>query len=215
MKIAPEGWPFVVFFAAIAAGTYFLFGRNILVASAPFVIVLFMFYFFRDPDRAPASAEGFVAPADGRVIVVKETDEYPDVGKGALKISIFMSPMNVHVNRASCAGSVESVKHFPGSYKAAYKDEASSLNERTELLIKTPGGSRVMQRQVAGFIARRTVCRVGAGDSLERGARYGLIKFSSRVDAYFPPGAKPSVKIGDRVKSGETIVAMPPSKGVK
>lgn len=201
---AKEGYPFIAVFAVVTVLAYFAFGRGIWVV--PLILTLFMFYFFRDPDRIPASSEGYISPADGRVIVVNETIE-PDYIKGkALQISIFMSPLNVHVNRAPCGGLVEVVKYTPGKYLAAYKDDAPYKNENTVMLLNSPDG-KVLLRQVAGFIARRTVCRAKVGDTLKKAERFGLIKFSSRVDVYFPEGSTPVVKVGDKVRAGETVIA--------
>lgn len=210
MKLAPEGWPFVAAFVVLTAVVFFFFGR--WPALLPLVLTLFMVYFFRDPDRTPASLEGYLAPADGRVIVVKETFEGTHLKKDALMISIFMSPFNVHVNRAPCKGSVAGVFHTPGKFSAAYKDEASIHNENTVMLLKCGQDDTLLVRQVAGFVARRTVCRVKPGDSLERGQRYGMIKFSSRLDVYLPKGTVPAVKLGDRVKAGETVIAAAPEE---
>jgi phosphatidylserine decarboxylase len=122
------------------------------------------------------------------------------------QVSIFMSPFNVHVNRAPCAGRVKKVQHNRGSFFAAYKDEASIKNENIEMVLGTEYGD-ILVRQVAGFLARRAVCRKKEGDSLERGERYGVIKFSSRVDVYLPKDIVVNVKINDNVKAGETVLA--------
>jgi phosphatidylserine decarboxylase len=123
----------------------------------------------------------------------------------AKEISIFMSPLDVHVNRAPCDGSVKNVKYSPGKFMVAYKDEASLKNENIALLLEWEEGS-VLVRQVAGFVARRAVCRVKPGDILRRGQRYGIIKFSSRLDVYLPKQSKIMVKLGDKVKAGETVI---------
>jgi phosphatidylserine decarboxylase len=122
------------------------------------------------------------------------------------QISIFMSPFNVHVNRVPCDGRVKTVQHNRGSFLAAYKDEASIRNENIEMVLETSYGD-VLVRQVAGFIARRAVCRKRAGDVLRRGERYGVIKFSSRVDVYLPKDVEINVSINDSVKAGETVIA--------
>ena len=117
-----------------------------------------------------------------------------------------MSPFYVHVNRAPCDGTVSAVKHNPGRYLSAYKEEASRVNENNEMALDTRHG-RILVRQVAGFVARRTVCRVRVGDTLEQGERFGMIKFGSRVDVYLPFESQVQVKPGDRVKAGETVLA--------
>jgi len=122
------------------------------------------------------------------------------------QVSIFMSPFNVHVNRAPCDGKVKTVQHNKGSFFAAYKDEASIKNENIEMVLETSYGD-ILVRQVAGFIARRAVCRKTEGDVVGRGERYGVIKFSSRVDVYLPKDVEIKVKINDNVKAGETVIA--------
>lgn len=204
MKFAPEGYPFIVFFglATIAAG--FFGGR--FYAMLPFILTVFMFYFFRDPERyAPADKNVFVSPADGKVIVIRDVHESKHLDADVKEISIFMSPMNVHVNRAPCDGRVKTVKHNEGRFCAAYKDEASVCNENIEMILETEYGD-VLVRQVAGFVARRAVCRKKEGDIVKRGERYGVIKFSSRLDVYIPGSAKIRVTLGDTVKAGETII---------
>jgi phosphatidylserine decarboxylase len=122
-------------------------------------------------------------------------------------VSIFMSPLNVHVNRAPCDGKVITVKYSPGKFMAAYRDEASMKNENIVMVLDGKQGN-VMVRQVAGFVARRAVCRSKVGDFLRRGERYGMIKFSSRLDLYLPREAEIEVKLGDRVKAGESVIAV-------
>lgn len=177
----------------------------------PIVLLAFMVYFFRDPERITPGGPGqFVAPADGRVLAVREIRDdsrYP--GFEGLLVAIFMSPMNVHVNRAPMDGTVRSVDHVPGRFMAAFRDEATMANEHIDMVMEG-GQGRILVRQIAGFVARRAVCRVRPGDSLSRGERYGLIKFSSRVDVVLPKGTMPSVKVDDRVFSGETVIGILP-----
>ena len=172
----------------------------------PFVLTLFMFYFFRDPERVPPTGDNiFVSPADGKIIRIKESGEDGYLKGNATEISIFMSPLNVHVNRAPCDGMVEYVRHAPGKFLSAFKDEASLKNENIALGLDTSHG-RILVRQVAGFVARRAVCRVKPGDVLKKGERYGMIKFSSRLDVYLPKNTSIKVKLGDKVKAGETVL---------
>jgi phosphatidylserine decarboxylase len=204
MKLAPEGYPFIIFFGLAAIATAFLGGG--FYAVAPLIITLFMVHFFRDPDRnAPDDRGAFVSPADGRVILIRDVHEPKYIHADTKEISIFMSPMDVHVNRAPCDGRVKSVKHNEGRFCAAYKDEASVCNENIEMVLETQYGD-LLVRQVAGFLARRAVCRKKEGDTLKRGERYGIIKFSSRVDLYMPGSVKLRIKLGDAVKAGETII---------
>jgi phosphatidylserine decarboxylase len=167
-----------------------------------------MLYFFRDPERiAPEGDNIFVSPADGKVIFIKNVREDQHLKSDAIEVSIFMSPLNVHVNRAPCDGVVESVVHTSGKFLSAFKHEASLQNENIAMLLNTKHG-KVLVRQVAGFVARRAVCRVKPGDALEKGQRYGIIKFSSRLDVYLPKDADIKVKLGDKVKAGETIIGI-------
>lgn len=203
-RFAPEGYPFIAGSAALALGVYVLFGP--LAAALPLALALFMLYFFRDPERRPAG-EGFLSPADGRVIKVEEVYEGDYLRGKARLISIFMSPLDVHVNRSPCDGEVREVRHTPGSFKSAYTEDAHLGNENTAMLLDRGGPGPVLVRQVAGSLARRVVCRVRPGDRLGRGQRYGMIKFSSRVDLYLPPDSAVKVKFREKVRAGETVLA--------
>jgi len=204
MKIAGEGRPFISFFAIITVIS--LLAGGILAFPLPFILTLFMVYFFRDPDRTIPEGENiFVAPADGRIIQIHNVQEQQALKDDTLEISIFMSPFNVHVNRAPCDGVVEAVVHTPGRFLSAFKPEASLQNENIAMTLNGDNG-KILVRQVAGFLARRAVCRVRPGDALKKGERYGLIKFSSRLDVYLPKDTEINVKSGDRVRAGETIL---------
>jgi len=204
MKFAAEGYPYIGAAAAVTVICFWVGGAG--AAAVPAFITAFMFYFFRDPERAVPTEQGlFVAPADGKVIVIRETDETDYLRAVVTQISIFMSPLNVHVNRVPCDAKVKSVKHTKGIFLAAYKDEASIRNEHIDMVLETRYGD-VLVRQVAGFVARRAVCRVAEGDVLQRGQRYGIIKFSSRVDVYMPKDAAVKVQVGDMVVAGETVL---------
>jgi phosphatidylserine decarboxylase len=205
LKVAPEGLPFIIV-SAIVTIIVFLIWKNWIVAF-PFVILLFMLFFFRDPERnIPKFADAIVSPADGKIIKIEKMYEHEYLKKDVMKISIFMSPFNVHVNRAPYSGSVLAVAHNAGGFFAAYKDDASIRNENIAMVIKTIKGD-ILVRQVAGFVARRAVCRAKPGDILTTGDRYGLIKFSSRVDLYLPLDVEIAVKLKDKVTSGESILA--------
>lgn len=206
-KLAPEGYPYIVFFSVLTIISFFITG-GIWIALLPFVLTLFMLYFFRDPERiAPEGDNVFVSPADGKVILIKDVYEDRHLKSDAIEVSIFMSPLNVHVNRAPCDGVVESVVHTKGKFLSAFKHEASLQNENIAMLLNTRHG-KVLVRQVAGFVARRAVCRVKPGDTLKKGQRYGIIKFSSRLDVFLPKDADIKVKLGDKVKAGETIIGV-------
>ncbi len=206
IKIAPEGYPFVGFFAVASAVALFAVGLH--AAAVLFALVLFMLFFFRDPERHVPPDKGFISPADGRVVSIAPQYERDHLKTNALRISIFMSPFNVHVNRSPCDGEVLAVKHTPGSFKAAFKESASLKNENTAMLLKN-GSDNILVRQVAGFLARRTVCRVRPGSTLKRGERFGMIKFSSRLDIYLPSDVRVIVRPNDRVRAGETLLAAP------
>ena len=209
MKFAPEGYPFIIFFGLATIAAAFLGGT--FFASLPFILTVFMLYFFRDPERLiPDDENVFVSPADGKVILIRDVNEPKYLHADVKEISIFMSPVNVHVNRAPCNGRVKTVKHNEGSFCAAYKDEASVCNENIEMVLETEYGD-VLVRQVAGFLARRAVCRKKEGDVLNRGERYGVIKFSSRLDIYIPGKANIRIRLGDTVKAGETIIGEMPN----
>ena len=204
MKLATEGYPYIVGFSAISAFAYL--AGNIWIASIPLILTLFMAFFFRDPERKIPEGKGlFVSPADGKIIAIADAFENEYLHADTKEISIFMSPLNVHVNRVPCSGVVKTVKHTPGGFKAAYLDEASISNENIAMHLECEKGD-VLVRQVAGYVARRAVCRAEPGDSLNRGDRYGIIKFSSRLDVYLPKDIDIKVKLGDIVKAGETII---------
>lgn len=193
MKIDPAGYPFIILLAILSPITS--------------IITLFMLYFFRDPDRKIPKKDGVVvSPADGKVIIADQTEETKYFHEKRPQVSVFMSLFNVHVNRSPMDGKVVMVKHNKGRFMPAFKEEASLKNENIEMILET-GHGKTLVRQVAGLIARRTVCRAAPGDSLKRGERFGIIKFSSRVDIYMPQEYKITVKTGDTVKAGETIIA--------
>lgn len=204
IKLAPEGSPFIIGFLILTI----IFSIFLpAVTFIPALLTAFMVYFFRDPERAvPEGRDLFVAPADGRIIVIRDVHEPQYLNAEVKQVSIFMSPLNVHVNRVPCDGKVRKVVHNRGSFLAAYKDEASIKNENIEMVYETGYGD-ILLRQVAGFIARRAVCRKKEGDVLKRGERYGVIKFSSRVDIYLPKDVEIKVKINDTVKAGKSVLA--------
>lgn len=203
IPVAKEGWPFI-FPPAAAACILAVVGRW-APASAASALALAFLGFFRDPERrAPDVAGAVVAPADGKVMEVAYADD-AWVGS-AVRVSIFLSPLDVHVNRAPVAASVTGVEYRAGKFLAAYKPEASEVNERCTL--ELAGQEHVTVRQIAGVLARRIVCRVRIGDRVECGERYGLIRFGSRTDLFVPRASEIRVKVGDRVRGGETIMAL-------
>ncbi len=168
--------------------------------------------FFRDPERVvPVGEQLVTSPADGKVVAIAEQlAETRFLGKACTRVSIFMSPLNVHVNRAPVDGTVVAVEHSEGRFHAAFLDKASEDNERNAVVVEDPRGERVLFVQIAGQLARRIVCNVAPGDRVRRGDRYGMIMFGSRLDLYLPEMVKLTVAIGDRVKAGETIIGSYP-----
>jgi phosphatidylserine decarboxylase len=208
MWIDRAGWPFILGALVIAVGVGFWFGRG---WSVPFlVLAAFFLFFFRDPDRHPPQGANLViSPADARVMVAG-AETWPGAPAGEWKvISMFLSPMDVHINRIPVAGTVKRVEYHPGKFLPAYKKEAGELNEWTEVWFDRPGGP-VVVRQIVGILARRIVCRLKAGDRVSRGQRFGVMKFGSRIDLYVPADAQILVKAGDRVVAGETVLAQVP-----
>lgn len=170
------------------------------------LLLIFTLNFFRDPERtAPDSEDVIISPADGVVLLVKTTEELNYLKSEGSQISIFMSPLNVHVNRIPINGKVEYLEYVKGKYLVADHDKASQKNERMEIGIGSKHG-KIFFTQVAGYIARRIVCELTIGDSVKMGDRFGMIKFGSRVDVIAPGNWKPVVKSGDKVKAGETIL---------
>jgi len=206
VPIAPEGWPFIV---PVAAGACVLAMMGRWAAAAVAAVPALAFAgFFRDPERVAAPVPGaLLAPADGKVMAIAEVDD-AWVGP-AVRISIFLSPLDVHVNRAPAAGLVRGVERVSGRFLAAYRSEASEVNERCTVALEADS-ARVAVRQIAGVLARRIVCRVRPGDKLEAGERFGLIRFGSRTDLIAPRGAGVRARVGDRVRGGESIVAVLP-----
>jgi len=206
VPLAPEGIP-LIGAAAFVTTVFALLGMAVPAISG-LVVSLFFGYFFRDPDRVvPQTELAVVAPADGKVIAVSPVDRSP-LGEGdVIKISIFMNVFNVHVNRMPVAGRVSRVAYHPGKFVAASLDKASDDNERNALEIEMDDGRTLGVVQIAGLIARRIVCRVQEDDVLERGQRFGVICFGSRVDLYLPSDSTPGVSTGDKVSAGSSIVA--------
>jgi phosphatidylserine decarboxylase len=166
-----------------------------------------LLYFFRDPERTSPAGEGvFLAPADGRVVEVKQVHEPRFLQGEGLKISIFMSLLDVHVNRVPVEGQVVLVEHVPGQFLQAFRPEASEVNEHNLVGLESRHG-RVLVKQVAGIMARRVVCWVRPGQKVQAGDRLGVVKFGSRVDVFLPPGAASAVRVGDRARGGVTVIA--------
>jgi phosphatidylserine decarboxylase len=206
MKIAKEGYPLILTAGAVAVVAFLIGWHGIGILLG--LVALALLGFFRDPERFPPDEKGLVlAPADGKIVSIADVNDDSLFGGAATRVSIFLSPLDVHINRTPVEGEVERVQYQPGKFFAAYKQEASRDNEQNALRLVDPEGRKVGVVQVAGVLARRIVCRVKPGDLLQRGQRFGLIMFGSRTDLYLPRGCQVKVAEGERVKGGETIVA--------
>lgn len=189
-----------------------LIGKIILVVLS---VLLFGFtlYFFRDPLRrltGEEPEEALISPADGKVVLIEEIENKSDYfvpGEKLTQISIFLSPLNVHVNYIPLTGMVDYLKYIPGDYLVAFDHKSSERNERTEIGITSKAGKRVLFKQIAGFVARRIVYTIKEGDEVFAGEKFGMIKFGSRTDIIFRDAVSINIKIGDKVVAGQTIIA--------
>ncbi|HEY6198036.1 MAG TPA: phosphatidylserine decarboxylase family protein [Candidatus Binatia bacterium] len=204
MKIAKEGYP-IIAIPALLTIIALLLGWN--WAAALFVIVtLAVAAFFRDPERIPPLGSDLIlAPADGKVVEIRRVEEA--AGDASARLSIFMSPLDVHVNRAPVSGTVQKIEYQKGCFMPAYKEDCSENNERNALTLVGSDGLPVKLVQIAGIMARRIICRAKPGDTLEAGERFGIIMFGSRVDVYIPTGAEIVVGEGVHVTGGESVLA--------
>jgi phosphatidylserine decarboxylase len=203
--IAREGWPFLAIAFALSLGINFSLG---LAWALPFwLATVFILQFFRDPPRAiPDDPQAVLSPADGRIVAVEKARD-PYLGREALKISVFMNVFNVHSNRSPVDGVVRQRWYHAGTFLNAALDKASLENERNALWLRTKDGQDVTCVQIAGLIARRILCYVDQGAELQRGQRYGFIRFGSRVDIYLPPEAEARAALGDKVYATESVLA--------
>lgn len=203
IAIAKPGYPYII--TALVITLFFYTKASFLFLPFLFVTV-FLAYFFRDPYReSPAGKNLVLAPADGRIIKIEKAYEPHFIKSETLKVSIFLSLFDVHVTRSPYGGIIPLCRYIPGGFIAAYKEEASSRNERNLIGIETDRG-KLLVVQVAGMVARRIVCWIKPGDKIERGERIGMIKFGSCTELYIPSGVKLQVKEGDRVRGGETVL---------
>jgi phosphatidylserine decarboxylase len=199
VRLAPEGLAFVLPLAGVTVVVVLLGWWTL--AGVGVVLTAGIAFFFRDPERiVPQIPEAIVAPADGRLMEIGPEDGWTQ------RLSIFLSVLDVHVNRAPYGGKVRAVSYTPGKFLAAYRREAPLVNEANSVTIENREREFVV-KQIAGVLARRIVCRVQPGDTLEKGQRYGLIRFGSRTDVMLPREAELVVRVGDTVKGGETILA--------
>lgn len=211
--MALDGLPFIgaaglilIILGVIASFT----GSNIIwgFTYAEALLLLFIIFFFRDPDRVTPEGEGLIiSAADGKVVLIKEVS-FPELSDEKLiQVSVFLSVFNVHVNRIPVSGVVDEIKYYPGKFLAAWNDKASLENEQTLISIDT-GTKKIYFKQIAGLIARRIVWKLESGQSVSAGERFGLIRFGSRVDILLPLNSEIRVKIGDKVKGGETVIGV-------
>ncbi len=203
--IAREGWPYVAVTLLLAFVVAATLG---LRWSLPVcLLALFVLQFFRDPPReVPTQAGVVLSPADGRIVKVQAVrDPYTD--RDAILISVFMNVFNVHSNRSPVDGTVERLVYEPGQFLNADLDKASTANERNAMVVRMADGERLTVVQVAGLIARRILCYVKVGEGLQRGQRYGFIRFGSRVDVYLPPNTRPRAAVGDVVHATTSVLA--------
>lgn len=206
VRIDPAGFPFVV--GALAAGL--IAGAGVAWWIAPPFLVLagFFLFFFRDPERRSSTdSSAVLSPADGRVLIAGPALPEAAPPGDWRQVSIFLSPMDVHVNRVPASGRVTRVTYTAGRFLPAYRHDAGAVNERSEIWIDHDG-QPVVARQVVGILARRVVCRVKAGATVRAGERYGIMKFGSRMDVFLPITAEIRVKVGDAVRGGETLIAV-------
>ncbi len=205
IPIVKEGLPFV----GGLGGAALLFGLAGWIIPAGVVggFMLFTAWFFRNPRRViPQEPNVVVASGDGKVIAIEEEFEPRYLKEKSIRLTVFLNVFDVHVNRMPCAGTVEGISYQPGQFLVASKPEATLRNEQNAVMMKAESGAKVLCVQVAGLIARRIVCWVRQGERVQRGERFGLIRFGSRMDTFLPLGSKIRVAVGDRVKGGETIV---------
>jgi phosphatidylserine decarboxylase len=203
--IAREGLIFILPSLMLAVLLFVLQAR--ILAAVASLFFLFFLFFFRNPNRqCPHDRDRLISPADGHVMEIKEIDEKEFLNEKRKRIAIFMSPLDVHVNRAPCEGRVTAVSHRRGEFAMAFKKEIDKANERNYIVIST-GSFKIMMVQIAGFLARRIISYVHEGDNVSQGSAVGMIAFGSRVDVYLPKDFEPVVQLREKVKAGLTVLA--------
>ena len=210
--IAKQGFPYILSLA-LSLIVSLLLGWTILTILALILLIL-VINFFRDPERViPQIPQAVLAPADGKIIFAGKTFEDRFLNKEILKISIFMSIFDVHVNRIPYSGEIEEVHYEKGTFFAANLDKASRDNEQNAVVLRMPGGEKIAFVQIAGLVARRIDCWLQPGDQVQRGERFGMIRFGSRLDVFLPKNSNLAINKGQRVKAGESILCYHPTKG--
>ncbi|MFO8048883.1 MAG: phosphatidylserine decarboxylase family protein [Desulfosudaceae bacterium] len=193
--------------AAFVTGVLALTGF-VLPALLGLIVTAFTCYFFRDPDRIiPVESGSVVSPADGKVIMAEKVTNNPLGNSSCIKISIFMSVFNVHVNRMPSAGKITRILYYPGAFFSANLDKASDKNEHNAVFCHTDSGKDICVVQIAGLVARRIICYINENDKVKQGQRFGIICFGSRLDLYLPMDARLNVSPGEKVKAGSSILA--------
>ncbi len=201
------GYTFLI--CLILAGTGYYFGGVVfyILGSLSVLMLAFTLYFFRDPERTtPEGDHLMISPADGKVIEIKPVFEDKYLKSEATQISIFLSPLDVHVNRNPVSGLVEYARYVPGEYLVAWHEKASELNERSEFGVKHASGTKIFFRQITGYVARRIVFHINEGDHIKAGERFGMMKFGSRMDIVVPASVKLFIKPGDVTVGGESVI---------
>lgn len=198
------GFSIAVGFAASYGPAWFSYPVYLMLAALCGLIL----YFFRDPDRnTPGDDNLIISPADGTVVLIQEVNEPEYMKSKVTQVSIFLSPLNVHVNRNPVSGTLEYLKYYPGKYLMAWEDHASELNERAHFGVKHSSGMKLLFKQITGFMARRIVYNIEEGESIKAGERFGIMKFGSRMDVMLPDNVDIKVKKGDKTVAGESIIA--------
>jgi len=211
--IAREGYSNIAFVVglgmviSVLAGLYLDHWLAYIIYSVSGSLAAFIFFFFRDPDRiSPADQSLVISPADGKIVQIREVEEDIYIQGKATQISIFLSPLNVHVNRIPASGKIEYVKYHPGVYLMAWDERASNMNERADFGLKHESGIKIFFRQITGFLARRIVYSISEMDQVKAGDRFGIMKFGSRMDVLVPNDVRVMVKEGDQTIAGESIL---------
>lgn len=204
--------PIVFFFLAVLDAIIFMALKDYLIfyflIAASLVLAVFVIYFFRVPGRKIIRNENqALAPADGKIVVIKKVFEKEYFKDNRIQVSIFMSPLNVHQNRAPITGEIIYMNHVRGAFYPAFVEKSSELNERCSTVFKRENGTEILSRQIAGTVARRICTYKNKGDIVEQGAEYGFIRFGSRVDLFLPIDAKVKVKMNEKSLGGQTIIA--------
>ena len=206
VRISPEGLP-IIFLTGLAGWVLAFFDLSV-ISFIIFIVTIALMFFFRDPERITVNdSDAVISPADGKVIKIADTNETEFLKRDCVKISIFLSILDCHVNRFPVSGRVLATKYKPGKYNLAFEPEGSEENEQLMTYVELDSGPRIVFSQIAGFLARRIVSYADVGCYFDQGERFGIIKFGSRMDLYLPIGSVLEIQVGDKVKAGETILA--------